>query len=247
MTDFSSILNHPDRDEIISKLLTGTDAKDVNQWLKLRYPNKDQNHLRLSIKILQDFGKSQYTDFYNQYTQDITAAVHSGQIDKLDKKVADSLLNNKTLRERLAEHTSKEIDIKERFLMLDLIIRDRIEQMFDKIQENPGGAKADYAILKWIEQYLNLLDKYDKQVNNRPDQVIQHTHTIQYFNQQIAAYQDAMREVLATYDPDMAIFLQEKITEKLNNVKRPPELLQQDVNERFIEVEQMTSRIKNEE
>lgn len=241
--DFSSILSHPNKEEIISKLLTGTDPKSVSQWLKLLYPEKNQNHLRLSVKILQEFSKSQYVDFYNQYTQEITTAVHTGQIDKLDKKVADSIVNNKSLRERLAEHADKEINIKEKFLSLDLLIRDRIEQVFDKIQENPGGWKGDYVLIKWVEQYLKMVENYDKQVNNRPDQIIQHTHTVQYINQQTAAIQDAIREVLATYDPEMAIFLTEKITEKLNNIKAPVEMVTQSPEDRLSEVKILEATI----
>lgn len=243
--DFSNILSHPDKEEIISKLLTGTDPKDVNQWLKLRYADKSQAHLRLSVKSLQDFSKSQYVDYYNQYTQEITTAVHTGQIDKLDKKVADSLLNNKTVRERLAEHAGKEIDVRERFLSLDLLIRDRIEQVFDKIQENPGGWKGDYVFIKYVEQYLKLIENYDKQINNRPDQIIQHTHTVQYINQQTAAIQEAIREVLAAYDPEMAIFLMEKITEKLTNVKAPVEIVQ-GPEDRLAEIKVLEEAISKE-
>ena len=39
--DYSIILNHPLNQEIISKLITGTDPKEINQWLKLKYPNKE--------------------------------------------------------------------------------------------------------------------------------------------------------------------------------------------------------------
>lgn len=234
--DFSSILSHPDKDEIISKLLTGVDVKDVNQWLKLRYPDKAQTHLRLSVKILQDFSKSQYVDFYNQYTQEITTAVHSGSIDKLDKKVAESLLNNKTIKERLSEHALKEIDVRERFLSLDLLIRDRIEQVFDKIQENPGGWKGDYVLIKWVEQYIKMVENYDKQINNRPDQIIQHNHTVQYINSQTAAIQEALREVVAEFDSDISLLLIEKISEKLSKVQAPPEITVQTVDERLTEI-----------
>lgn len=243
--DFSSILSHPNREDIISKLLTGTDPKDVSQWLKLLYPDKEQAHLRLSIKILQDFSKSQYADFYDQHTKEITTAIQTGQLDKLDKKLADSLLNNKTLKERLTEHATKEINVRERFLSLDLLIRDRIEQVFDKIQENPAGMKGDYVLLKWVEQYLNLVEKYDKQVNNRPDQIVHHTHTVQYINQTNAAMQEVLREVLAMYDPEMAIFLMEKISEKLNGIKPPVEAEFQTVDDRLESIKSLETAMSS--
>jgi len=71
MADFSLITNHPNCEEIISKLVSGTVPKEVSRWLKLKYPNKDQKHLNLTIKLLKDFVNSQYLDTYNQFTNDL--------------------------------------------------------------------------------------------------------------------------------------------------------------------------------
>jgi hypothetical protein len=211
--DFSNILTHPDKEEILSKLLNGTDPKDINQFLKLKYPNKDQKHLLISIKCLQDFSKTQYTKFYNQYSEEITANIQHG--GTLDKRVATSLLNNKTFQERLGEHGLKEINVRERFLSIDLLIRDRIEQVFDKIQEDPGGWRGDYILMKWIEQYLSMVEKYDKSQNNRPDQIIQHNYTLQYIDQQTAAMQEAFKRVLSRVDPELAF---QNIDERISEV-----------------------------
>lgn len=220
--DFSGILSHPDKDEIISKLLTGSDPKDVSQWLKLKYAEKNQTHLRLSIKILQDFSKSQYMNFYDQFKSDLVA--EKSDNSKLDKKMADSLYNNKTYRERINEVADKEINIRERFLSLDLMIRDRIEQVFDKIQEDPGGFKGDYIFIKYVEQYLSLIEKYNRDVNNAPDQIIQHNHTVQYVDQNLAAMQEGIRDALLELDPELTALVMEKITERLSKIKAPTEL-----------------------
>lgn len=241
--DFSNILSHPDKGEILSKMMTGKDPKDINQWLKLRYPDKGQKHLIISVKQLQDFSKSQYTEFYNQYSQEITTNIQQG--GTLDKKIANSLLNNKTFQERLTEHALKEISVRERFLSLDLLIRDRVEQLFDKIQEDPGSWKADYVLLKWVEQYLSLIDKYDKSQNNRPDQLIQHNYTVQYINQQTAAMQEAFKEVLAEVDPDLALMIIDKMSEKLNKIKPPQEatVVAGNVDDRLNEIKNIEDSI----
>jgi hypothetical protein len=241
--DFSNILSHPDKDEVLSQLLTGIDPKDINQWLKLRYPEKDQKHLIISVKSLQDFSKSEYTKFYNQYTQEITTNIQQG--GTLDKKVANSLLNNKTFKERLGEHALKEINVRERFLSIDLLIRDRIEQVFDKMQEDPGGWRGDYILMKWIEQYLSMVEKYDKSQNNRPDQLIQHNYTVSYINQQTAAMQEAFKEVLAEVDPDLALMIIDKMSQKLSKIKPPPEaaVVSNNVDDRLSEVQNLEETI----
>lgn len=217
--DFSSILQHPDKDEIISKLMTGVDPKDVNQWLKLKYTDKSQKHLHISIKLLLDFSKSQYTNFFTQFTDDLASVKE----DKLDQKMAESLLNNKTYRDRLNEYADKKINIEEVYVNAIHIMTDRIIQVFDKIQENPGGTKADYALIKWFEVLQNAVEKYDKHKNVAPDQIIQHNFTVQYIDQTNAIFAEVFRETLAEVDPELSLLLMEKFTEKLKRLKPPPE------------------------
>ena len=71
VADFSKILSHPDKDEIISKLVTGIKPRDVSDWLKLKYSDKEQGHLRISSKILQDFVENNL-DLYNVIQNDIS-------------------------------------------------------------------------------------------------------------------------------------------------------------------------------
>lgn len=217
--DFSIILDHPDKDSIISKLMTGVDPKDIYQWLKLKYTDKSQKHLLISIKLLQDFSKSQYTNFFTQFSDDLTLIKE----DKLDKKISESLFNNKTYRERLNEYAEKKINIEEVYMNAIHIMTDRIIQVFDKIQENPGGTKNDYALIKWFEVLQNAVEKYDKHKNVAPDQIIQNNYTIQYIDQTNAIFAEAFRETLAEMDPEASLQLMEKFSEKLRKLKKPME------------------------
>lgn len=216
----SIILQHPDNEEIISKLMTGIDPKDVADWLKLKYPNKEQSELRVSVKLLTDFVKSDYTSAYKQVEKDLFA-IKNGE--KIDKKLANSLVNNKSYQERLSEIVEEKLELLNRFKALDMILRTRVEQIFDKIQQNPENVngKTDYVLLKYIEQYINLIEKYDKHVNNKPDQVIQHNHTLMYIDQYTACIQDAVRETLAEIDQETAMLFLEKIADKMQKLSPP--------------------------
>lgn len=247
--DYSIILNHPLNQEIISKLVKGIEPKEINQWLKLKYPSKDEKHLIVSLKLLQDFAKSQYNEYYDKFTKEITTTVQQG--GKLDKKIADSLLNNKSFQERLSEHTLKEINIKDELITLRVLFLTRIEQLFDKAQENPGNAKGEYVLLKYFEQYLNLLDKYDKSQNNRPDQIIQHNYTVQYMNQTASAMQEGIRDALNEIDPDIALLVIEKISYYLSKMQQPiPEIISntpQSPDDRLGEIKKLEASIISNE
>jgi len=222
--DFSTILTHPDVDDIVSKLMTGNDPRSIADWLKIKYPEKEQSHLRLTLKLLKDFSTSGYETFYKQIEKDLMTVKSGGQIDK---QLSSSLLNNKTYLERINEAAEIKLDLPKAFQSLDIVLKSRIEQIFDKIQQNPEviNGKTDYVLIKYVEQYLALLEKFDKVVNNRPDQVIQHNHAIVYFDQFTAIIQESIRETLAEIDQEAAMLFMDKMSEKINTLKIPAELL----------------------
>src|ERR1035437_10296456 len=44
----SKILNHPDREEIIQRLLNGMSPTVVHKWLLSKYPDEKQNHITVA-------------------------------------------------------------------------------------------------------------------------------------------------------------------------------------------------------
>ncbi len=218
--DFSPLLTHPDKEEIIAKILKSTDVNDIHNWLKLKYPDKEQKHLILSLKILKEFSKSQYTDVYHQMNQDIQL-IKNGEGDKVNKKIADSLLNNKTYHERLNEAVEEDLNIRKMLHSTITIIQDRAIQLFDLIQSNPAMTKTDYVLIKWIEQLISAFEKYDKIVNKSPDQVIQHQFSIQIVDQYLACYHEAIRKTLGKLDPAAAAQFLDFFATEMSKVKPP--------------------------
>src|SRR5690606_17698339 len=102
---FNKLLEHPEHQKIIDKLLSGESTKEVSQYLKLKYDKPDENHLRLSTALLDEFKKKWMDagDF-------IAKIVHDEKAGKLDKQIAQSLLNNNTWKERVATLADEEID-----------------------------------------------------------------------------------------------------------------------------------------
>lgn len=236
VADFSKILSHPDKDEIISKLVTGIKPKDVSDWLKLKYTDKEQGHLRVSSKILQEFVENNL-DLYNVLQNDISGV-------KQDKKeISDSLKNNKTYQERIVEIADKELDIKRLLIETGHIIRQRVEQVFDKIQENPQNFKPDYTLIKWLETLLSFTDRYQKIVNEAPDTVVQHNVNIQIVEQHTIMLQDAIRETMAEVDSDMAFSFLEKLNAKMSLLQCPqPQVMSQD--KKLLEAQIISSKIE---
>lgn len=237
--NFSSIITHPEKDIIIEKLVTGTTPKDVNQYLKLKYPKPEQKHLIVSVAILKEFSEK-HINMYAQIEKDLKSQSEG----KLNVKISDSLLNNKTYQERIAELAGKEVDVVRSLERIVLTLETRLEQIFDKTQQNPEDTKDDFTLIKLHDSLVSVLEKYDKIKNNKPDQIIQHNVTVQMVESHTMIFQEAVREALMQFDADTASRFMDVFIEKLNNKKLPGEEKRVDVNKRLSEVKQLEQIIE---
>ncbi|TXG77352.1 hypothetical protein E6Q11_02935 [Candidatus Dojkabacteria bacterium] len=221
--DFSLLTDHPDYEEIVSKIATGTDPKVIAHWLKVKYSEKDQKHLQLSLKLIQEF-VDKHADLDTHLKRDVLA-VKTGDTSLSDYKIAASLMNNKTYMERLQQLADTKVDIKKMITELVLICRERMMQVFDKIQENPTNTKGDYVLLKYFETLFIATEKFDKIVNEAPDQVIQVNIQNQMAEQIVSVFQEAIRETLTHIDPESALLFIEIFAEKFNALKLPKQVV----------------------
>lgn len=238
--DYAKLIEHPDKDKIISKLLEGVLPKDVQNWLKGKYP--DKKNLVLPINMMDEFIKSNFTNYQDQFNKDLAILKNESRME-MELKVSSSLLNNKTYQERMIEYADKKIDIEKTYESMIHMAMDRAIQVFDKIQENPSSAKPDYVLVKWFETIFNGLEKFDKHKNSAPEQIINNNYTIQYFDKTNAFYQEIIREILADLDPDTSLRLMDKINAKFRSLQSPDEK-QINIDEQLSEVKLLAETIK---
>lgn len=214
MADIKKLLDHPEKQVIISKLASGESPKAVSQYLRNKYTKPDENHLRLPVPLLKEF-----IDTYGDHYGFVKRIIKDDQDGKLDKQISESLLNNKEWKERMAEVVDEEIDFRLKWRQLVHMLEARLEQVFDKVQENPGSTKSDYVMGKYFELWQVALEKADKMINDRPDVKIEHSYTIQMVEQQSVAFQEAIRRVLAKMDPALSNLFIEMLNEELRTLK----------------------------
>jgi hypothetical protein len=239
--NFDKLIDHPKSTDIISKLVSGIKPRDVAEWLKLEYPDKSQSHLRLGSSYLKDF-LDQNLDLYATLKKDI-GAVKSGEPDK---KVSAALRNNRVYQQVLTEAAGKEFDVKEMLQKMGILLETRLEQFWDKIQMDPSNTKGDYGLIKYFEVFLQYIDRFNKIVNESPDQIIQHNVTVQVMDQYVAIMQDTIRETLAEIDPDAAFLFMEKFNEKLPKLQLPETQPTKtiSINDRLLEAQVLTGKFE---
>lgn len=214
MADFSKLISHPEKDRIITKLLSGDTPKIVSDYLSLKYPDSQDSAMRLSIVLLNEF-KNKYLD-KQKYLDKIIKDEQSG---RLDKKIAESIVNNKTWKERIAELADEEIDLRKQVKDVLVLIRARAEQVFDQIQQNPVNNKGDYVLIKYFELLINTIEKADKVINQRPDTLIQQNISIQMVEQHSSVIQQAIQETLLEMDPEISIKFMDKLYAKMQKLQ----------------------------
>lgn len=218
--EFNLIVDHPDRKEIISRLVGGEVPKSLAQWLKIKYNKDGEQHLHLSERLLQSY-MEQHVDLLGQLQEDIKR--HSDE--KVSAKLAKLTKQNKTYQTIVAELGEQELDVKKTINQVVAIIRSRTEQVFDKIQqmeaEKGFTGKADYALIKYFEVLLNSVEKLDKITNGAKETHVENNYTIQYIDQNLAIFQEALKETLAEFDLEVSMRFMERFTHKLSHLKPP--------------------------
>jgi len=208
--DFTKLTSHPEKQSIISKLLGGESPKAVSAYLKDKYPKPDEVHLRLPSTTLQEF-----LDTYADHHGYVKKIIQRDADSKIDKKIAESLMDTRAWRERVVDGVKKELNYLDKLDNLVTIMEVRAEQIFDLIQSDPENTRTDYIFTKYAEILMQVLEKCDKIKNDRPDVRIEHTYTVQMVEQQSVAFQNAIRRMLERLGPENGSLFLDLLKEEL--------------------------------
>lgn len=217
------IIEHPDKDEIISKLLMGIDPSEINEWLKEKYKNVSESRFVIAKKTLKDF-KDDWLDIVIYLQEDLKNTRDAVSSD-VEGDLVLSIKNNSAYKSQLLKLAGKELDIKEMITNLCLVVEARLGQIFDSIQEDPANinTRTERVALEYMNTLGAVLEKYQKLTQEQPGMVVQNNLTIQVVDQHISVLHETIRDVLAQMDLESSMYFMEQITEKMNKLKPPSE------------------------
>ena len=221
---YKKILEHPDKDEIISKLVLGLTTSDIHDWLKSKYSTVSENKFVLSDKTLNSF-KSTYLDFYNEMQNDLAktkSALTTGGASTSDD-LSLIVKGNPVYQDALLNAANTELDIDRIMARMAINVENRVSQIYDTIQENPRdiNTKIDRVFIEYIEALGNLLDKYYKWKEAPANQIMQHNVTIQVVDQHISVFHDVIKKVLSQMDLETFMYFMEVFDEEFSKLKLP--------------------------
>lgn len=218
---YKKILEHPDKDEVIAKLVIGISPADVHDWLKIKYTNVSEAKFVLSEKIIKSF-KDNHLDFYNDMLQDLSAtksALATSTQDQLELTVK----SNPAYKDALLKVANNELDIEKIMATMVINVETRLSQIFDIVQEDPRSinTKVERLMNDMVETLGGLLEKYYKFKEKPADQIIQHNVTLQVVDQHISVFHDVIKEILQQMDLDASNYFMEVFNQKMSKLKQP--------------------------
>lgn len=242
-TSLKKILDHPDRDEIISKLVIGISPKDIHEWLTNKYVNVSETKFVISEKVVKSF-QDNYLDIYTVIKEDFAKA-KSSLANSTEEQLELSIKDNPTYKNLVLQTVGKELDLKQSISQLCVAVETRLAQIYDYIQENPRdvNTRIDRILIEYVDKLGGLLEKAYKIMNNGPDQVVQHNITVQHMDQYVFVIYEAIKLTLEQMDIESSIYFMERFNENINKIQDPNNKVIRPVEERLAEVKALNEAI----
>lgn len=211
----NKVLRHPEKEEIISKLLQGESVKQVEAWLKKKHPRTARLHV--SWMTLQKFRK----DYLNLEGETLSHIKDARQNYTKDSKALEKqalVMGSNAYQEKLAEILDEEIDVTRKMLEMEKIISSRIEYYFNSLNSG-ANLREERVFIELITQQRELLRDWKKYVEGVPDQKIDHNINITVVNEQVNVLKGIVFEVLRELDSSLIPLFIEKINSKMTDTK----------------------------
>jgi hypothetical protein len=223
---YQKILDHIDRDEIISKLCIGIEPQEIYEWLADKYSDISQKKFVLTVKVLKSF-KDTYLDFYTKVRDDVINTKRAIQTSSFNDDIQLTVANNPAYKDMIKSVADTElnnaINIKKMLANMIVAVENRTAQLYDLTQEQGTFDTRTMRVLgEWFELLGSNLERWHKIVEGGPDQIIQHNVSVQHnLDQYTSIFYNAIRETLSQMDTEAALVFMEKFNSILDKVKLP--------------------------
>jgi len=208
------ILNHPDKELVISKLLEGDSVKEVERWLKEKYPRTRRLHI--SYMTLQKF-RAEHLNIKGEVLDDIKN--RRGEIDREASEAEARMIikASSSYQQKLEEIASSELDVTRRLLEMDSLINSRIEYYYNMLQEG-GSLREDKIFIEYINTMKALMQDWKKYIEGVADKKIEHNINISVVNEQARVLKEAVLDVLQELNPDLISVFVDRLDIKMRQL-----------------------------
>jgi len=210
----NKVLNHPDKEKIIEKLLSGESVKEIESWLEKKYPRAKRLHI--SYMTLQKF-RSENLNIRGDVLEDIKNK--KTEIDKKNLEIETKMIvqSSNAYQKKIDEIVSSELDVTRRLLEMDRLINSRIEYYFNLL-ENGGSIKEDRMFLEYVNTMKSLMQDWKKYIEGFADKKIEHNININVVNEQAKILKETILEILKEMDPNLIPLFVDRVSYRMKQL-----------------------------
>lgn len=213
----TKILRHPDKDEIIKRILDGETAISIENWIKEKYKNSASlKRLTLNKQVIAEFRQDYLNDIKDDAKDQLKIAQTKANNAHAKNKAATEASN--AYQEKLAEIKDDIIDVPRRILELSTLIESRIEKYFNALDGKSLDSRNDRMFNELITQQRGIVADWEKFVNKSPTERIQHDVNINVVTEQVNVLKSIVYEVLQECDPKLVPLFVSKLNSRLMDV-----------------------------
>ena len=211
----SKIVRHPDKEEIIKMLLNGDSVKQVEAWLKKKYPRSKKHHI--SYMTLQKF-RSENLNIKGDLLEDIKERKRSDDLISTESEIKLAVSSSSEYQKKLDEIVSNEMDVARKLLEMEKLISSRMEFYYNSIAAG-GNIKHDRIFLEYLNTMRSIMQDWKKYIEGFADKKIEHNININIVQDQLRIMKEVVLEVLKDMDPSLVLIFVERLNGKLVDLK----------------------------
>jgi hypothetical protein len=204
------VLNHPDKEDLIRKLLEGDSVKEVERWLKEKYPRTRRLHV--SYMTLQKF-RADHLNLKGEVLDDIKNRRTEVDREAVEAETRMIIQNSSAYQQKIDEIASAELNVSKRLIELDSLINSRIEYYYNLLQDG-GAIREDKIFIEYINTMKNLMQDWKKYIEGVADKKIEHNININVVNEQARILKETVIDVLQEISPDLITVFVDRLDAK---------------------------------
>lgn len=204
------ILNHPDKEDLIRLLLEGESVKEVERWLKTKYPRSKRLHI--SYMTLQKF-RSDNLNLKGDVLDDIKTRRTEVDKESVEAETRMVISNSSAYRQKIEEIATEKLDVSRRLLEMDSLINSRLEFYYNMLQDG-GTLREDKIFIEYINTMKGLMQDWKKYVEGVADKRVEHNININVVNEQARILKETVIDVLGEISPDLITVFVERLEKK---------------------------------
>jgi len=204
------VLNHPDKEDMIKRLLGGDSVKEVERWLKEKYPRSKRLHV--SYMTLQKF-RGEHLNLKGDVLGDI-----KNRRTELDKETIEAetrmvIQNSSAYQQKIEEIAEGKLDVSKRLLEMDSLINSRLEFYYNLLEKG-GSLREDKIFIEYINTMKGLMQDWKKYVEGVADKRIEHNININVVSEQARILKETVIDVLGEMSPELITVFVERLDMK---------------------------------